>query len=266
MPNVAYDHILYSVKTRQRKALMQIAVIGVSVAAFSFYTGLFNPARLAEGIPSILSLMAEGFPPDFSAGLTWLLPVLDTLAMSVAGTALALALALPLGFLGARNTAPNPVVYQMARTTLNVLRSIPELIMGIIFVAAVGFGALPGVLALGLHSVGMVGKFISEAIEHVAEEPIEAARAAGASPLQVIFHGVYPQVLGQIADVTVYRWEYNFRASTVMGMVGAGGIGFELMGSLRLMQYQEVSAILLVILATVTVVDGIGIYLRKRFK
>ncbi len=266
MPNVAYDHILYSVKTRQLKALMQIAVIGVSVAAFSFYTGLFNPARLAEGIPSILSLMAEGFPPDFSAGLTWLLPVLDTLAMSVAGTALALALALPLGFLGARNTAPNPVVYQMARTTLNVLRSIPELIMGIIFVAAVGFGALPGVLALGLHSVGMVGKFISEAIEHVAEEPIEAARAAGASPLQVIFHGVYPQVLGQIADVTVYRWEYNFRASTVMGMVGAGGIGFELMGSLRLMQYQEVSAILLVILATVTVVDGIGIYLRKRFK
>ena len=264
--SAAYDSILQSVKARHRKATLQVGTVLILIAGFSFYTGLFNPARLAEGIPSILSLMAEGFPPDFSAWLTWLMPLLDTLAMSVAGTALALALAVPLGFLSARNTAPNNVVYHVARTTLNVLRSIPELIMGIIFVAAVGFGALPGVLALGLHSVGMVGKFISESIEHVADEPVEAVRAAGATPLQVIFHGVYPQVIGQIADVTVYRWEYNFRASTVMGMVGAGGIGFELMSSLRLMQYQEVSAILLVILATVTVVDGIGIYLRKKFK
>jgi len=128
------------------------------------------------------------------------------------------------------------------------------------------FGALPGVLALGLHSIGMVGKFISEAIEHVADEPLEATRSAGATPLQVITHGVLPQVFPQISDVTIYRWEYNFRASTVMGMVGAGGIGFELMGSLRLMQYQEVSAILLVILGAVTMVDAIGIHLRKRFK
>lgn len=264
--SAAYKAIYQSVKARHRRASLQGAVILVMVAGFSYYTGLFDPERLLEGIPSILQLMTEGFPPDFTEGLSWFLPLLDTLAMSVAGTALALGLALPLGFLGARNTAPNKIVYQMARTTLNVLRSIPELIMGILFVAAVGFGALPGVLALGLHSVGMVGKFISESIEHVADEPIEAVRAAGATPLQVIFHGVFPQVIGQIADVTVYRWEYNFRASTVMGMVGAGGIGFELMGSLRLMQYQEVSALLLVILATVTVVDAIGIYLRKRFR
>jgi phosphonate transport system permease protein len=264
--STGYDPIIRTVKARHRKTTLQVGAVLILVTGFSFYTGLFNPFRLAEGIPSIVGLMAEGFPPDFSAWITWLLPLVDTLAMSVAGTALALALALPLGFLGARNTAPNKAVYQITRTILNVLRSIPELIMGIIFVAAVGFGALPGVLALGLHSVGMVGKFISESIEHVADEPIEAVRTAGATPLQVIFHGVYPQVIGQIADVTVYRWEYNFRASTVMGMVGAGGIGFELMGSLRLMQYREVSALLLVILATVTVVDGIGICLRRRFK
>jgi phosphonate transport system permease protein len=112
----------------------------------------------------------------------------------------------------------------------------------------------------------MVGKFISESIEHVANEPIEAVRAVGATPLQVIVHGVCPQVMAQIADIAIYRWEYNFRASTVMGMVGAGGIGFELMGSLRLMRYSEVSALLLVILATVTVVDAIGINLRKGLK
>jgi phosphonate transport system permease protein len=138
--------------------------------------------------------------------------------------------------------------------------------MGIIFVAAVGFGLLPGVLALGLHSVGMVGKFFAEAIEHAAVEPIEAVKAAGADNIQVILHGVLPQVLPQMMDVSIYRWEYNFRASTVMGMIGAGGIGFQLVASLRIMQYREVSAILLVILFMVTVVDTLGSRLRKRFK
>ena len=103
-------------------------------------------------------------------------------------------------------------------------------------------------------------------IEHADEAPIEAARAAGATPIQVLLHGVIPQVLPQMADISIYRWEYNFRASTVMGMVGAGGIGFELMGSLRIMQYQEVSAILLVILLMVTLVDAFSSTLRKRFK
>jgi phosphonate transport system permease protein len=112
----------------------------------------------------------------------------------------------------------------------------------------------------------MIGKFFAEAIEHADEAPIEAARAAGATPIQVLLHGVIPQVLPQMADISIYRWEYNFRASTVMGMVGAGGIGFELMGSLRIMQYQEVSAILLVILLMVTLVDTFSSTLRKRFK
>ncbi|MFA6283832.1 MAG: phosphonate ABC transporter, permease protein PhnE [Desulfurivibrionaceae bacterium] len=262
----AYTDILVEQQRLWRKTLALTAGILTLVIGFSFYTGLFDPQRLYEGIPSIVSLMAEGFPPDFSAAQTWLKPLFDTLAMSIAGTAIAVFFSLPLGLLAARNTTPHPLVYQIARAILNGLRSVPELILGILFVAAVGFGALPGVLALGLHSIGMVGKFISEAIEHVAEEPLEATRSAGATPLQVVTHGVLPQVLPQIADVTIYRWEYNFRASTVMGMVGAGGIGFQLMGSLRLMQYQEVTAILLVILGAVTMVDAIGIHLRKRFK
>jgi phosphonate transport system permease protein len=264
--NDTFDNIINHQQRSWHHSILKVAVISAVIAVSAYYVGLFDPDRMLEGIPSIIGLIIEGIPPDFSDAKAWIIPLVDTLAMSIAGTALSLLISLPLGFLSARNTSPHPVIYQAARGILNVLRSIPELIMGIIFVAAVGFGALPGVLALGLHSVGMVGKFISEAIEHVAEEPIEAVRAAGTSELQVIIHGVLPQVLPQIADVTIYRWEYNFRASTVMGMVGAGGIGFELMGSLRLMQYQEVSSILIVILATVTVVDGIGIYLRKKFK
>src|SRR5262249_18493828 len=154
------------------------------------------------------------------------------------GTFLAVVLALPLALLAAPNTSPHPVIYQSARLVLNFLRSVPELISGIIFVAAVGFGALPGVLALGLPSTGMVGKVFAEAIEHVDPKPVEAARAAGATPLQVIWHAVFPQVLPQMADVAVYRWEYHFRSSTVIGMVGAGGIGLELMATLRLMEYR----------------------------
>ena len=158
------------------------------------------------------------------------------------------------------------MIYVAARTVLAFFRSVPEIILGVLFVAAVGFGALPGVLALALHSTGMVGKFYAESIEHVDPKPLEAARAAGATPLQVIFHAVLPQALPQLVDVTIYRWEYHFRASAVIGIVGAGGIGFELMAALRLLAYDQVSAILLSILACVLVVDTIGAWLRKAIK
>jgi len=262
----SFDEVLNQEQRAWNQNALRLGAVLVVVTLCAYYVGLFDGERLAEGVPSLFSLLGEMFPPDFSDARNWVKPLIDTLAMSVAGTALAVGLSLPLAFLAARNTTPHPFVYQLARGMLNALRAIPELIMGIIFVAAVGFGALPGVLALGLHSVGMVGKFFAEAIEHADEAPIEAARAAGATPLQVVLHGVLPQVLPQMADISIYRWEYNFRASTVMGMVGAGGIGFELMGSLRIMQYQDVSAILIVILVMVSLVDAFSGALRKRFK
>ena len=249
-----------------RKKLGQSLLVLLIIFVASWYVGLLNFNTLANGVPAIGTLIGESLPPDFTNVASWVSPLIDTLAMSIAGTAIAVTLSVPLAFLAARNTSPHPVVLQVTRTLLNGLRSVPELIMGIIFVAAVGFGALPGVLALGLHSIGMVGKFFAEAIEHVDEAPVEAADAAGATRLQVLYHAVLPQVLPQFADVSIYRWEYNFRASTVMGMVGAGGLGFELMGSLRIMQYQEVSAILIVILLMVTVVDSLSGRLRKKFK
>src|SRR5437899_1741410 len=156
----------------------------------------------------------------------------------------------------------------LAAERLAALKQAAQLavVMLVCFVAAVGFGALPGVLALGLHSTGMVGKFYAEAIEHVDPRPIEAARAAGASSFQVITHAVLPQVLPQLADITIYRWEYHFRASTVLGIVGAGGIGFELIAALRIIKYDQVSAILLTILMCVIMVDGVGAWLRRKLK
>jgi len=248
-----------------RRAGLNGAVVLVSLVALGL-TGFFDPGRFADGMPALAQLAIEMVPPDFSRFPHWLRPLLDTVAMSIAGTALAVVLSLPLALLAAPNTTPSPALGHFARLVLSFLRSVPELIMGIIFVAAVGFGALPGVLALALHSVGMVGKFYAEAIEHTDPRPLEAARAAGATRLQVITHAVLPQVLPQLADITIYRWEYHFRASTVLGIVGAGGIGFELIAALRLIAYDQVAAILITILACVVIVDTTGAALRSRLK
>lgn len=260
------DHILAADrKAGMRQALLVACLLVVCAAALTI-TGFFDAARFAEGIPALAQLFSEMIPPDFSRWQHWLRPLLDTLAMSIAGTILAVILSLPLALLAAPNTTPFPALGYVARLLLSFLRSVPELILGIIFVAAVGFGALPGVLALALHSVGMVGKFYAEAIEHVDPRPLEAARASGATRIQVITHAVLPQVLPQMADITIYRWEYHFRASTVLGIVGAGGIGFELIAALRLISYDQVAAILITILACVVVVDSLGAALRKRLK
>jgi len=263
---VRHDAILVDERRAALRHAQLIAAIVLVCIASLWLTGFFDVQRLIEGGPAFAQLFREMVPPDFSRWQQWLSPLLDTLAMSIAGTVLAVVFSVPLALLAAGNTSPHPIVYHFTRTVLSFLRSTPEIIMGIIFVAAVGFGALPGALALGMHSVGMVGKFYAEAIEHVDPRPIEAARAAGASPFQVITHAVLPQVLPQLADITIYRWEYHFRASTVLGIVGAGGIGFELIAALRIMKYDQVSAILIAILLCVVVVDGLGAWLRNKLK
>lgn len=261
-----YASILGQERAAVRRQLrLVLGIVALCIVAL-WITGFFDPTRFIDGGPAIAQLASEMVPPDFSRWKQWLKPLVDTLAMSIAGTALSVCLSLPLALLAAPNTTPLPLVARLVRVVLAALRSVPEIILGILFVAAVGFGALPGVLALALHSVGMVGKFYAEAIEHVDPKPIEAARAAGGNGFQVITHAVLPQVLPQLTDITIYRWEYHFRASAVLGIVGAGGIGFELMAALRLIKYDEVSAILLTILACVVVVDSIGGALRKALK
>ncbi len=267
IPASPQHQLILQQSARDRASLFRLVagIAAVCVAALAI-VGFFDAQRLIDGFPAIAQLASEMVPPDFTRWRAWLRPLLDTLAMSIAGTALAVVLSLPLALLAAPNTSPAPAIYRVARTVLAALRSVPEIIFGVLLVAAVGFGALPGVLALALHSTGMMAKFYAEAIEHVDPRPLEAAVAAGASRLQVITHAVLPQVLPQLADITIYRWEYHFRASAVLGIVGAGGIGFELMAALRLIRYDQVAAILLTILACVVIVDTLGAWLRRRLK
>ncbi|MEM1280284.1 MAG: phosphonate ABC transporter, permease protein PhnE [Cyanobacteria bacterium P01_H01_bin.152] len=248
-----------------QQQLVRILLLAGTIIISFVVVDLFDGERLVEGIPAIVQLLGEMLPPDFSRFFQWIGPIVDTLAMSVAGTAISLGLSLPLCFLAARNTTPHPVLFHLTRTILNIARAIPELILGMILVAAVGFGKLPGTLALGLHSVGMVGKFFAETIELSDPAPVEAARSVGATEPQVIVHSVLPQVFPQMADIAFYRWEYNFRASMVLGAVGAGGIGLEIISALRILQYRQVSALLIVVLGMVTMVDSLSSYLRKGF-
>jgi phosphonate transport system permease protein len=263
----AIESVLAKRREQFATRMGQFAGVFLLIIASLWYADFFNPERYIEGAAGIFQIIVrEGLPPDFGRAVQWGRPLLDTLAMSIAGTAICVVFSFILGFLAARNTTPHALVYAAARLFLNFMRAIPELILGILFLAAVGLGILPGVLALGFHSIGMVGKFFAEAIEHVDPAPVEAVKACGGSSLQVLWHGVLPQVMPQMADVSFYRWEFNFRASTVMGMVGCGGIGFQLISSLNLMDYRQVTALLLVILICVTIVDELSAWLRRRFK
>ena len=242
----------------------QAAGAGAVVLACLWYADFFELQRYLRGVPHVWRiLLAEGLPPDFSRYREWGKALLDTAVMSVAGTAIAVTLSFGLAFV-AGNTSPHPIAYLLARGLLNLLRAIPELVLGIIFVSAVSLGILPGVWALGLHSVGMVGKFFAEAIEHADAAAMEAIAATGATRLQVLWHGVLPQVWPRMADVAFYRWEYNFRASTVLGMVGCGGIGLEIQSALSLMEYHQLSALLIVMLVCVTGVDALSNLLRRQ--
>ncbi|SDN06355.1 phosphonate transport system permease protein [Dendrosporobacter quercicolus] len=243
-----------------------MAVLAALIGGSTIFTAAVSWEALTSGkiLTNLFSIVGEMFPPDPAIVGKLPKPIGETLAMSVMATLLAVLLSLPLAFLGAKTTCRSTAVRWAVKAVINALRTIPELIMAIIFVAAVGFGILPGILALGLHSVGMLGKFYAEAIERVDLGAIEAVEAVGGSRFHVILFGVIPQIITQVVDFTLYRWEYNFRASTVVGMVGAGGIGFELVSSLRLMQYQEVLAILIVVFGLVQLVDSFGNLIREK--
>ncbi|WP_454918078.1 phosphonate ABC transporter, permease protein PhnE [Xanthobacter sediminis] len=257
--------ILEDGRRRARRTLAGGAAgLAVILAAF-LYAGAFDLARYADAVPTIWRLAQDAMPPDFSRWHAWGRPLLETLSMSVDGTVVGALVALPLSALAARNLVHTPLIGEPVRLFLNVLRSIPGLIWGVIFVAAVGFGPLPGVLALAAHTTGMLGKFFAETIEHVETGPGDALRAHGVSRLGVLRFSILPQVLPRLVDVTIYRWEHNLRAATTLGAVGAGGLGLEIVTAFHLFEYREASALILVLLGLVTLINLIGATVRRRF-
>ncbi|MBM3114858.1 phosphonate ABC transporter, permease protein PhnE [Jeongeupia naejangsanensis] len=218
---------------------------------------------LLAGLPQIADFISRTIPPDLDVLSRLVTPALETIQIALWGTLLAALIAAPLSLLAAGNLHMPWPLYQGARQLFNLIRSVNELILALIFVSAVGLGPFPGVLALALHGVGMLGKFFAESIEEIDAGPIEALQATGARPLQVIVFGVLPQVLTAWIAVVLYRFEVNLRSATVLGMVGAGGLGFELLSSLKLFKYQESATCIIVIAVMVIAADLLSSRLRR---
>jgi len=204
------------------------------------------------------------FPPDFSRFDRYFSEMVLTVKMAIWGTVLSVPLSLVLGFLGANNVQSNPFIYQGARRLMDFLRSLNELIIALVFVAAVGLGPFAGVMALAIGGIGSLGKLISEAIESVAMGQVEAVRATGANPIQITTHGFWPQVVPLFVSYSLYRFEINVRAATILGIVGAGGIGFYLQEAMRTFDNNSTAAILIIIIVSVFLIDSASSQLRKR--
>ena len=219
--------------------------------------------RMIEGLPFMWDFLRRMIPPDLSVLGNALRGAMETIQIAVVGTAVAAVLALPMGFAAARNAAP-PWLFYWARSLLNAFRAVDTLVYALFFVAAVGLGPFPGVLAVMVYTATVLAKLYSEAIEAIEPGPVEAVRATGATTLQVLRWGVLPQLMPQFLSFTLYRFETNIRAAAVLGFVGAGGIGFYIQTYLRLLNYPAAATVLLVLIGLVMIVDFASSRLRAR--
>ena len=237
--------------------------VGLVVLGWTVWDTGADPMRLLRGLPWIADFLRRMLPPDLAVLPAAVKGAVLTVEIALLGTVAAAVLALPLGFLSARNVAPPPVFYP-ARTVLNLFRSVDTLVYALIFVAAVGLGPFPGVLAVVAYTTTSLAKLYSEAIEGIEPGPVDAITATGATRLQVLRYGVLPQVLPLFLSYILYRLETNIRAATVLGFVGAGGIGFYLQTYLRMIDYPAASTALLVTIVMVMVVDAVSSKVRAR--
>jgi phosphonate transport system permease protein len=211
-------------------------------------------------------IIGRMMPPDFSGLPDLLLAMLETVEIALLGTFLAISLSIPVALCAARNIAPNYPIYLLARLITVFFRAIPEFILAMILVIAIGFGAMPGVLALGFHTMGFLAKFYADAAEDVDFGPIDALASMGAPRIQVVAFAIVPQIVAPFIGYNLYILDRNIRMATMLGIVGAGGIGYELQAAFRMFEYQRVSAIILLIFATIFVIDMISSRIRSKFR
>jgi phosphonate transport system permease protein len=209
-------------------------------------------------------LAVRMWPPDFDYVATLVGPLLETIHIATLGTMVTVLIAFPVAFLAARNTTFNSMTWFIGRFILVGSRSVNTVVWGLLFVAIFGPGPVAGIWAIAFRSIGFMGKLIAEAIEEIDEGPVEAIEATGASRLQVLWFGILPQVLPVIYGTTVYRWDINIRESTVLGFVGAGGIGILLYASINQFLWQEVAVILISVFGVVLVSEFISATVRQR--
>lgn len=226
--------------------------------------GFFDPGRIARGFGNLAIFAGDLIPPNLGVADVVLVALLETVQMALVGTALGFFLSLPLAFLAARNLFPGPVV-ALARLLLAAIRTIPSLLWAIVMVVAFGLGPLAGTLGLSLYTVGYLGKLFYEAFEAVDPEVLEAIRGVGSSKVQLIRFGVLPEAANQVWSQVLFMFEYNIRASSILGFVGAGGVGFYMLGYIQLLQYRNLTTVILLTLAVVLGIDYASSLVRRKY-
>ncbi len=240
-----------------------LLVLGALYLVWATGTLSISWDRVARGLPRAADIFARAWPPDFSRQNLIVSGFLESIQIAVFATALGILISVPAALLAARNIVPR-FVYVLGRGLIIVARSFHPVIVAILFVKAVGFGPLAGVLTLMVYSIGFVGKLLAEAIEEIDEGQVEAMRATGAGNLKVLMYAVFPQILPRQVGLSIYQFDSNLRASAVVGVVGAGGIGGTLMNAFRRFDYDFALAILLLIIAIILVSEAVSGRLRSQ--
>jgi len=244
------------------RSLLGVAIV-VIIVVIAYRQTNFNLASLFEGASDFFGFMGR-LAPDWSFLPAVWKPLIQTLQIAYVGTFFGTLIAMPLIFLSSRNTAADPISMWVARTLLTVLRSIPDLLWAALLVPILVVGPLPGAVALTMFTIGVLAKLGSETVEAVDPGPLEALRAAGAGRVTTIVFAVVPQVAATMISYILYSFEINVRASVIIGLVGAGGIGFLLQVRLNFFDYTAVGLIIVVIFAVVLVIDGISVWARSK--
>ena len=239
-------------------------LLAAAILVASLRTAEVSLSEFWQGLPRLADWLVRFFPPDFSELPAFLAATWETLAIAIVGTGTAILIAIPLALLVARNTTPVSGLATPLRGFLNLLRGIDTAIFALFFVSVVGLGPFAGVLGVAFHTTGSMAKLYAEVLETIPSEPVEAVEATGSDRLRTFAFAVLPEALPGLVGISLYLWEYNVRSSVILGIVGAGGIGYELLVSLKLLDFSRLATILLLILVMVSIIDAISAYLRKR--
>jgi len=240
--------------------------LGVALfLAWNAWSLQVDPSRVSRGLSRAGMVFSRAFPPDFGRWTLLVEGVIESLQMATLSTALGVVLGIPVAVMGARNVVPLPV-YAVGRAIIALARTFHEIIVAIIFVKAVGFGPFAGMLTLTVNSLGFFSKLLAEQIENIDWGPVEAIRATGAGRAAVLLFAVVPQILPRIIGLTVYQWDIHLRQSTIIGIVGAGGIGTTLYNSFARYDYDFSLAILMVMIAIVLLAEAVSAVARKRIQ
>ncbi len=215
-------------------------------------------------LSTVIKAVFKFLPPDFSIATQLIKPTIETFMIATLGSMIAIILAIPVSWFAAHNITPYlPITYPIGRAIMTLSRSVHEIVWGLIFVAAVGLGAFPGIIAVAMRSIGFISKLTAEAIEDIDPGPVEAIKAVGGNWFQVVLFGIIPQILPVFVGNAIFQWDINIRRATIMGLVGAGGLGLTFHRQLVMYNYEGVTTVILAILVLIGIGEIVSYYGRK---